>query len=204
MNDAELSELYVEGMRAREKGGRDACPPVDALEQLVLHRADDTARVATLDHAMACSACRRELELLRAIHVAMPVTRSVLPRWVSIAAGLVLVAGVTTWFTVRGGGTREPERGSSEPVRAITEGAVALGTPPRLQWHAVSGARRYRVEVLTVEGTVADTAWVTDTTYVLPAPVAARGTFDWWVRAELETAGGRSVQSRLLRVNRVP
>jgi hypothetical protein len=53
-------------LRAETTPGREACPEVERLLALVERSGSEEARLALLDHVMACPHCHAEFELLRA------------------------------------------------------------------------------------------------------------------------------------------
>jgi hypothetical protein len=55
-------------MRAEAIAGRESCPEVERLLSLVERNGSEEARLALLDHVMACPHCHAEFELLRATH----------------------------------------------------------------------------------------------------------------------------------------
>jgi len=63
-------------IRAEAGIGRDACPEVERLLVLVERSGSEEARLALLDHVMACPHCHAEFELLRATHRATGEHRS--------------------------------------------------------------------------------------------------------------------------------
>src|SRR5688500_9109511 len=98
MTDDELRDAYARAMAARTSTTRTGCPRPDALVALVRRDGPEATRLETLDHTMACAACRQEFELLRAIDAGERRASgpAVLPfRWqrplaLAIAASLVL------------------------------------------------------------------------------------------------------------------
>lgn len=55
-------------IRAEAVLGREGCPDVERLLSLVERSGSEEARLALLDHVMACPHCHAEFELLRATH----------------------------------------------------------------------------------------------------------------------------------------
>ena len=53
-------------LRAETAPGREGCPAVERLLALVDRSGTEEARLALLDHVMACPHCHAEFELLRA------------------------------------------------------------------------------------------------------------------------------------------
>jgi len=75
MTEARLRELYQHALATRGPAapggaGRERCPSPEAMLALVRREGAEEERLATLDHVMSCDACRRELDLLRAIEMA--------------------------------------------------------------------------------------------------------------------------------------
>jgi hypothetical protein len=201
MNDDALRAAYRELLEAPREG-RGGCPPPETLEALAARRGPEAARLATLNHAMACRECRRELDLLRAIEHARraPVWTG---RTFALAATLMLAVGaVLVWRSLR------PDapgalRGGGNQVSLVSpaEGARVSAPPPlRLVWRAVANAAGYRVEVLDVTGAVVATGAGPDTTLELPAGalVPADSAYRWRVIAELQ--GGGTVPSGFRRL----
>jgi hypothetical protein len=55
-------------IRAEAALGREGCPDVERFLALVERSGSEEARLALLDHVMACPHCHAEFELLRATH----------------------------------------------------------------------------------------------------------------------------------------
>lgn len=199
MNDDQLRSTY-QRLIQRPAAGREACPPPEALDALASRRGTEAARLATLNHAMACSECRRELDLLRAVERATPkaVWR---PRVFALAAAVMLATGATlVWRTVRLDSADSLRgNGANVTLLAPAEGA-RVTVPPRLIWRAVPEAVGYRVEVLNPAGAVMATGLGPDTTLQLPAGALAPAdsAYRWRVVAELRTGG--SISSGVRRV----
>src|SRR5215217_3896641 len=100
-NDEQFRLAYgaslAEGARGRKRG---AHPEAEALLALAERSGSETARLEVLDHVMACDACRREFDLIRASVVAAAVPRQ--STWfrspsiglMAIAATLLAAAGL--------------------------------------------------------------------------------------------------------------
>lgn len=209
MNEARLRELYTSHIATRRPTDRAACPAPEALQALVRREGAEEERLAMLDHAMSCADCRAEFDLLRSIEEAgtrLGAGSTSRRSWVipaALAASLLLAVGV---------GRLALAPSEDDIVRGGPEGgAVALLSPPReakagtpllFTWHAVPGATRYRLEVLSGDGDVALEAETTDT---LVAPEAAvglpAGEYQWWVGASVSPASRRS-ELRPLRLTR--
>jgi hypothetical protein len=206
MNEERLREIYAGLMTSRgaKAGGRTAvCPAPETLLALVRREGGEEERLATLDHVMSCIDCRKEFDLLRSIELAgaqagaaaQPGRRRwTLPVALAASALLALVIGRLALPPV-------PE---SEVMRSGPDAGVILVAPARQQaigspivfaWHPITGATRYRLEVLTGDGTVALEAETTDTSIMLQgAADLAPGDYQWWVAA---TSAGVSARSPL-------
>lgn len=70
MTERRLRQSYdmMLALRAEAVLGRESCPEVERLLALVERSGSEEARLAVLDHAMACPHCHAEFELLRAAH----------------------------------------------------------------------------------------------------------------------------------------
>ncbi len=67
MKDEELRGAYAAHLRARPEPAEGACVSPEALLALVRREGDEASRLAALDHVMACTRCRAEFDLLRAV-----------------------------------------------------------------------------------------------------------------------------------------
>ena len=213
MMDENLRAAY--GPLVRRGGPHGAaCPSVEALVAAVRREGPEEQRLATVNQALRCPACRRELELLRSVERAAdeadradarPVLRFRRPRIATLALAAMLLIAVGV-----GVGRRPWDRGAADDVvRAPAGGVVllapadgaALTPPPTLAWRAVPGARRYVVEVVTEGGAVALRAPTTDTVLAASATSGiVPGEYRWAVRAQL--TGGVELRSdaRRLRI----
>jgi hypothetical protein len=181
----------------------DAHPSPDELDALARGEGDEHERLRRLDHVMACATCREELELLRAIAGAerREVRALSLPRWLPVAAGLLLVVGATVLWPRFGGEDplRDAGRGNALLVLPVDGARVA---PGRFVWHRVEGAESYRFELVQDDGVVAVARETTDTTLLVgdSSVVAGGGDYRWWVTAF--TRDGRRVRSETRRLLR--
>lgn len=195
MTDARLQELYREAMAARDASHDASCPDPDALQALVERDGREETRLATLDHALSCRSCSRELELLRALRAGAPAARR--PRistpWLVAASVVVAVAAGT--IGIRSMATPEPVlRGPSD------QGVALIAPAPNasvLRWHAAPRAVAYVVEVMDAQGAVLAADTTIDTTFALPSSVrtASAAGEQWWVRARL--SDGSEVRSAI-------
>ena len=117
MNESEIQRLY---QAAIAELPRDVCVDEQQLLALVQQSGPEKQRLDILDHVMACEACRKEFELLRAINVSgpTPVThrRGVpllkrTPVWLPLAATILIGFAATLYW------------GTSQSTPSITRGA---------------------------------------------------------------------------------
>jgi hypothetical protein len=55
-------------LRAERLPGREGCPELERLLDLINRTGGEEGRLALLDHVMGCPHCQAEFELLRAAH----------------------------------------------------------------------------------------------------------------------------------------
>lgn len=201
MNDQRLRDLYQNAVATRSPVSRADCPDADVLLALVRRDGTEEERLKTLDHAMSCGDCMRELELLRAIEKAgarasgaSPVTRrdSVVSwrravPWALAASAVLAVSLVVGRGRGDDGARGEAMRGASAAITVHTprEGDVRAGDSLVLAWQPVPGAARYVVEVLDADGRAAIADTTGDTVHVVRdlGRLAPGGDYRWWVRA---------------------
>jgi hypothetical protein len=194
--DERLRAAYGEALAGGRVVVGGAHPTPDELEGLVERRMPEAIRLALLDHVMACAACVREVELLRAVErggVTLARARPVRgnPRLLALAASvLVVVGGGLLARRVLAPSAREPEvvRGDSGGVTLVApSGPVPAGVSVVLRWRPVTGAVRYEVEVLSERDEVVAGGSTVDTLYTLPGVVRLTpgSRYQWWVRARL-------------------
>lgn len=210
--DERLREAYSRAAEARGAPARARCASPEALLAVVRREGREADRLATLDHAMACIACREELELLRAIERAGgadardAVERIRWRRYATVAlaasALLAISLGPGRRYWQRDDG--DTMRGAADEVTPVAPAsdAVVARAPVTFAWRAVPGTRRYTLEVLTSEGAVALSQPTADTTLVVGAPLAlSPGEYRWWVRAQAEDGSERRSIARRLRIS---
>jgi hypothetical protein len=193
--DDDLRRAYARHLAAPATPGRESCVPPEALLALVERRGGERDRLATLDHAAACDACRRDLELLRSVHHAGETrVRRAARRWrgwapasrarLAAAAVIILAIGGVAGLLLH---PRDAAmRGGGPTVTLVAPaGSVAAGEPVTLTWRAVAGADRYQVELLGVSGDSLFAAATRDTVLTVPGGVAleAGSEYLWSVRA---------------------
>jgi hypothetical protein len=189
MNDERLRSTYAVLMERRSDPERSSCVSPDALSALAEARGSEDARLADLDHVMSCVACRREFEMLRALHVARPRTTSRLLTRLALAAGFLLAVFVgASWWQSRELATgNSTMRSDAERIAIVGVQAELPGGDVRLVWHAVPQALDYEVEVLDAEHRLVYSAITADTQLALPESVrrAAVEGHHWWVRGRM-------------------
>ena len=206
MTDEELRSAYARATSTPRPASRTACPSPDELLALARREGPEASRLATLDHAMGCESCQKELELLRAIEAAerRETGHGRAARWrgplaIALAASALLAIGLgpgREWF-----GSRQPDamRGDSgsvalldpEPAASIAADSIVFA------WRSVAGATRYVVELLDRDGNAVLGTTTIDTTVVLSRAAAPAGDYRWWVVAEVPGGQQRS-EVRLL------
>ncbi len=199
--DETLRALYA----ARAANDPDtAHPDPEQLADAALRRGPEAPRLATLDHVLSCTRCRKELELLQVADLAGQrlVHRHRGTRFVlAIAAALVVAIALKTLLprSIRerlGPRTGDAERGAPVALGAELDvigpqDTIAPGATPSFIWHRASGATEYLVEIVDDSGLVVTRSRTTDTT--LPWPGLHRGVRYHW-RVSATTPGG-GVQS---------
>lgn len=194
MTDERLRALYQRSLRIPGGEDRPACPPPERLVALVARQGPETERLASLDHVLACAACRSEFELLRSLETAASHSRwpaALAP--LALAASLVLAVGggVLLWRAFGAGGdSRDVYRGAPAGVALVhPAGDVGVVDSRVFTWRALPKARGYAFELLAADGTPVFSGETADTSLTLPASVHLRPgePYRWWVRAELES-----------------
>ncbi len=201
MTDDMLRRTYATLLAGRPMAGRAGCVSPEALLALVERRGAEPERLSTLDHVMACSACRRDFEVLRAIAVAgaelgdMAVgstrSRAMAPGLrLAASVALVVAAGGAALVLARRGGDTAPLRGGTrgDGISAIAPaGEVPIERARTMVWHGTRGASTYLVEVVTLSGDSIVAAATGDTVLSLPSSVTleAGREYLWTVRVRL-------------------
>lgn len=214
MNTAQLRAAYADAVAARRPETRAACPPPEAILALVRREGSEDARVATLNHALSCAECERELELLRAVEragaePAPPAARRAPWRryaGIALAASVVLAIALgpgrlllERQRTVRGGGE------ALTPIAPAADAVVTASplSPPTFVWHALPDAERYTLEVLTSDGALVFGEQTTDTSVTVASPHAlAPGEYQWSVSARTSDGNDMRSAARRLRIAR--
>jgi hypothetical protein len=202
-NDEQLRLAYRASLEARALGSQRSHPEPEALVAAAERSGSEADRLEVLDHVMSCSACSRELDLIRASLAAAAIPRQ--RTWyrspsvglMAIAATLLLVAGVKLFFASGDIETGSRLRGgaavSTYPVRWLPAGAAGLA------WHPVTDASSYRLEVIDEAGAAVVDSTMRDTAFVLFDSAARnRRGLTWTVTATL--GDGSTVSSLPIRL----
>jgi hypothetical protein len=202
-NDERLRLAYSTAVDDRTHGSRRSHPEPEALLAVAERSGSEAVRLEVLDHVMACDACRRELDLIRASLSAAGIPRR--RTWfrspsigiMAIAASLLIVAGVRllstssdveTGLRLRGGSAM-----STYPVRWLPTGAAGLA------WQPAADAVAYRLEVVDEAGAALVDSTVRDTSFVLADSLAkTKPGLSWTVTATL--GDGSTVSSLPVRL----
>jgi hypothetical protein len=199
-NDERLRLAYGAALENRGRADSESHLEPEALVALAERKGSEAVRLEMLDHVMACDACRRELDLVRASLTAagMPRQRT----WfrspsiglMAIAALLLAVAGVRLFMT---------SSSSDIETGPVLRGGSALATYPArwipsvgagLAWRPATGAESYRLEVVDQAGAAVVDSTMRDTTFLLSdSLVRNRRELTWSVTATL--GDGSSVTS---------
>ena len=163
-------------------------PDPDQLADAALGRGAEQSRLATLDHALSCATCRRELDLLQTVATTGAKLRQQQLRMrLVLATAAVVVVGIGLSIARRGLPVKEEERGraADDTGRRAIElvapvGPVAPGATPSLVWRRVPGASSYKVEIVSDRAAVVVRSETSDTTLAWPS--LPRGqTYQWRV-----------------------
>ena len=212
MTDEQLREVYGRAIAARHDARRAACPAPDTLLAVARREGPESERVETLDHVMSCPDCRKDFELLRAIERGQRIEareganriRLRRPIGVALVTGLAATLVFAAVVGPRNDWWRSDvvrDAGSDVVALSPAADAVVPAGPLQFSWRAVPGARSYRLELLTPDGSTLATRQTTDTTVTLTDVRPAPGDYRWLVSARLDGGERRSV-ARRLRVTR--
>lgn len=200
-NDERLRLAYSASLEAR--GATGSHPEPEALAAVAERSGSEAVRLEVLDHVMSCSACRHDLDLIRASLTAAGLPRQ--PTWfrspsvglIALAAMLLIVAGVRLFMAstdiesgprLRGGSAV-----STYPARWLPTGDAGLA------WRPVDDAANYRLEVIDEAGAAVVDSTVRDTSFALSESlVRNRRGLSWSVTATL--GDGSSVPSLPVRL----
>jgi hypothetical protein len=187
-NDERLRLAYSASLEARAATGSH--PEPEAFVAVIERSGSEAVRLDVLDHVMSCSACRHELDLIRA-----SLTAAGLPKhrtWfrspsiglMALAAMLLIVAGVRLFMASTdieaGPRLRGGSAASTYPSRWLPSGDAGLA------WRPVDDAASYRLEVIDEAGAAVVDSTVRDTSFVVSeALVRNRRGLSWSVTATL-------------------
>ena len=208
MTDEQLREVYVRAIAARHDARRAACPAPDTLLAVARREGPESERVETLDHVMSCPDCRKDFELLRAIERGQRIEAREGANRIRLRRpiGVALVTGLAATLVFAAVVGPRSDWWRSDVVRDAGSDVVALSPaadavvpagPLQFSWRAVPGARSYRLELLTPDGSTLATRQTTDTTVTLTDVRPAPGDYRWLVSARLDGGERRSVARRL-------
>jgi hypothetical protein len=205
MNDDRLRSAYARYLAGRVPAGRERCASPEALLALAQRQGTEAERLATLDHAMSCDACRRDLELLRSVVGAEGGERRAVRWWgapqLAAAAVLLIVAGTVGGMLLR----RSDEARLRAPpeVELVSPLGDVPGTGPvTLTWRAVAGTIRYDLDLLTATGDSVFVAQTTDTSIAIAigGRLVPGREYVWSVRAQRMDGSQATGQPRRFRL----
>lgn len=205
-SDSELQGAYGRLLEVADREGRENCVSPQAILAVVERSVSEANRLETLEHVMACAACRGELELLRAVEGARPETGRasrfpgfLTPLRLAWAASLVLALGATSvWWAALRPGNVPVMRGADNEVQLVSpEPGGRIGEGVAFVWHPLPESFEYTLEIFNGGGEVLYSASTRDTTLTLPAPLSQLGQVGeddlrWWVTARLGNGSMKS------------
>jgi len=210
-DDVTLKTAYATATR---EGHQPDCPSVDELQAALLGKrgGPEPERLATLDRALACPACRREIALLHALaaseareaqaKVRRSPWRVLVP--MALAASAILAVGTI--------GVHKWGRDGSVPDDVVRDGTgMALITPSngedvargsvRFTWRRVPSALRYTLELDASDGTVLFATQTVDTTVTAALANTPPGEHRWLVRTSTDFGAELRSETRVLRLH---
>ena len=210
-DDDALRAAYEPALRESTTTHGPDCPNESELLAAVRGEGDEANRLRVLDHALKCSACRRELALLHAVSTgdtrAAPRAIRDLSwrRWTAaaLAASLVLAVGLAGVIRSRAHGDEDIMRSGSATGPVLVTPANGTAVPSGLVqfvWRPVPGVIQYTLEVDATDGTVLVSSQTRDTTFSAAIAATAVGENRWMVRAKLQDGSERRSELRVLRV----
>lgn len=194
MRDDELRAANADVV-ANRSVQREGCPAPDQIRALVERAGPEPDRLATLDHVMGCSACRREYDLMQvAAGRGADRRRRLVP--LAAAATVVLLFGSTIAFVaLRANREAGALRRSGSTVELVSPRGAEGNRPVNFIWRSQAGGAVYTLEVFTPAGDVIYTTETRDTAVALPPDLTLTTgeTYHWWV--SVHTPDGRDVRS---------
>lgn len=210
-DDDSLRSAYAATMNTSSDEHRADCPSVDAIQAALAGKrgGSEAERLATLDRAMRCPACRREIALLDALaagearEAALNLSRSSWKRLVpmALAASIILVVGIVgvhKWGTMPDDVLRD---GGAMPLVAPVNGASVAAGNVTFTWRRVPSALRYTLELDASDGTVLFTARTIDTTVTAALANTPPGEHRWLVRTSTDFGAELRSETRVLRLH---
>lgn len=209
LTDDKLREAYQRAQAARRAPDRERCATPEAMLAVIRREGAEEKRLETLDHVMACPACRAELDLLRSLEQAGAETEPAAAprrRWgwtASVALAAALLLGIGAALKLSGRDDGGVVRGSGEAVTLVGPATeIEPGAPVTFSWQPVPGAARYELELLDDKGSVVFTKTTEATSAALDdtSRLAPGATYRWWVRAAVGSSEPRASSMRTLRL----
>ena len=210
-DDESLRSAYAATMSRSSEEHRPDCPSIDAIQAALAGKrgGPEAERLATLDRAMSCPACRREIALLQALaagearEAAANLRRSPWTRLLpmALAASIILVVGVVgvhKWGTLPDDVERD---GGGMPLVAPANGASVAAGNVTFTWRRVPSALRYTLELDASDGTVLFTTQTIDTTVTAALAKTPPGEHRWLVRTSTDFGAELRSQTRVLRLH---
>lgn len=193
-NDEQLRLAYGTLLAERGAAARGSHPEPEALLAVVERSGSESVRLEILDHVMACDACRRELDLLRASVAATGVPRQ--RSWfrspsaglVALAATLLVAASVRMYVASKDVEAGPRLRGGGAVATYAARWTPATGAV--LSWRPLTGAANYRLELVDEAGVAVVDTMMRDTSLVVADSLllGKRGLV-WSVTATLNDGG---------------
>ena len=210
-DDEALRAAYAPALAESTTTHGPDCPTETALLSAVRGEGTETERLRVLDHALKCSACRRELALLHAVSsgetraASRPTRERSWARWMpaALAASLLAAVGLAGVISLRNRAAEEVTRAGATtgPVLVTPANGAAVRTGlVRFVWRPVAGVIHYTLEVDATDGTVLFSSQTRDTTLTAPIGATAVGENRWLIRAKSQDGGEKRSETWLLRV----
>ena len=210
-DDNALRAAYEPALRESTTAHGPDCPSETQLLAAVLGEGEEAERLRVLDHALKCSACRRDLALLHAVATgerrvaSRPISEFSWKRWMpaALAASLVAAVGLAGLARLRDRGADDITRAGAAAGPVLIAPANGAGVRPGLvqfAWRAIPDVIQYTLEVDATDGTVLVSSSTRDTTFRAPIAATAVGENRWLVRAKLQDGTEKRSNTWVLRV----
>jgi hypothetical protein len=208
-SDPELQRAFADLQEVDTREGRERCVPPEAIFAVVERSGSEATRLESLDHVMACSACRQELELLRAIARIRPRGRKFLRlpahltpvRLASVASLVFALGAASLWWGGLRPGSEPVMRGDDEKIQLVSpESGAGLQEGVTFTWRSLPGSFDYTLEIFDGGGGVLLSTSTRDTTFTLRGalPEGGDGNIRWWVTARMGNGSMTSSEIRPL------